>query len=61
MRFAAARWSAHVSLSTLTTGNVSSLAIAHEVGHSLGLGHGPAGPMKAEPNRDDLACNASDL
>jgi hypothetical protein len=45
---------AHPVLFTLTTGHVVGVTIAHEVGHSLGLGHGASGPMKAEPDPADL-------
>jgi hypothetical protein len=41
-------------LSTLATGHVAGLAIAHEVGHSVGLGHSASGPMRAEPDPEDL-------
>jgi hypothetical protein len=45
---------AHPAISTLATGHVVGLTIAHEVGHSLGLGHWSSGPMKAQPAPEDI-------
>ena len=42
-------------LSTLTTGQLVALTIAHEVGHSLGLRHGRAGIMRAKLGAEDVA------
>ena len=44
----------HSELSTLATGHVAGLAIAHEVGHSVGLVHSASGPMRAEPGPEEL-------
>jgi hypothetical protein len=41
-------------LSTLTTGHVIGLTIAHEVSHVLGLPHQSTGVMKPELGQDDL-------
>jgi hypothetical protein len=41
-------------LSTLATGHVVGLTIAHEVGHSLGLGHSASGPMRAQSGPQDF-------
>jgi hypothetical protein len=41
-------------LATLAAGHVVGLTIAHEVGHSLGLGHSASGPMRAQSGPEDL-------
>jgi len=41
-------------LATLEPGHLCGLAIAHEVGHVLGLPHTSSGVMKAEPGLDDV-------
>lgn len=41
-------------LSTVHTGHLAGLAIAHEVGHTLGLVHAASGVMKARLGIDDL-------
>ena len=41
-------------LSTIQPGHLAGIAIAHEVGHALGLGHAPAGVMKARLGLDEL-------
>ena len=41
--------------STLTTGQLVGLTIAHEVGHCLGLRHGRAGIMRAKLGAEDVA------
>jgi len=43
-----------LELSTLATGHVAGLTIAHEVGHSLGLGHAASGPMLAQSGPEDF-------
>jgi hypothetical protein len=48
------RRSAHPLTSTVTTGHVVGLTVAHEVGHALGLRHRSHGPMKARPDRADI-------
>lgn len=45
---------AHPVLAALTTGRVVGLTIAHEVGHSLGLGHARSGVMKARLDPQDI-------
>jgi len=42
------------ALSSLVLGHLVGLTIAHEVGHSLGLSHTSSGPMKAQPDPEDL-------
>ena len=42
------------ALATLQIGDLIGLIIAHEVGHALGLPHGPSGVMKARPTGDDV-------
>jgi hypothetical protein len=42
------------ALATLQLGHLIGLAIAHEVGHVLGLPHAPSGVMKARLVTDDL-------
>jgi hypothetical protein len=44
----------HPALSTLRTGHLLGLTIAHEVGHALGLHHGPTGVMKAHIGMEDI-------
>jgi hypothetical protein len=44
----------HPELSTLAAGHVVGLTIAHEVGHSVGLGHTPSGPMRAQAGPEDF-------
>jgi hypothetical protein len=41
-------------LSSLAMGQVVGLTIAHEVGHSLGLGHSASGPMRAQAAPEDF-------
>jgi hypothetical protein len=41
-------------LSTLTTGHVVGLTIAHEVGHSVGLDHSASGPMRAQAGPEEF-------
>jgi hypothetical protein len=41
-------------LATLEPGHLCGLAIAHEVGHILGLPHASSGVMKAEPGLEDV-------
>jgi hypothetical protein len=41
-------------LATLESGHLCGLAIAHEVGHALGLPHASSGVMKAEPGLEDV-------
>jgi hypothetical protein len=43
-----------VALSTLLTGHLVGLTIAHEVGHILGLAHTELGPMKAQLDPADV-------
>jgi hypothetical protein len=41
-------------LGTITTGHLNGLAIAHEIGHVMGLRHQSSGPMKATPDTGDM-------
>ena len=44
----------HPLLSTLQTGHLLGLTIAHEVGHVLGVAHSARGVMRAHPDIDDI-------
>jgi hypothetical protein len=48
------RGRAHPALAALKAGHVTGLAIAHEVGHALGLKHAERGVMKGWIDVDDL-------
>jgi hypothetical protein len=41
-------------LATITTGHLNGLAIAHEIGHVMGLRHRSSGPMKSKPDTGDM-------
>jgi hypothetical protein len=52
----------HPGLATVELGHLCGLAIAHEVGHILGLPHAPSGVMKARPGMDEVVkLRASEL